>query len=64
KDHIEQTLQDMETQNLQLNFFEQNDPAVSKLKQLILDLNLNAMTPIECMLKLNELKQILEEIES
>ncbi len=64
KDHIEQTLHDMEAQNLQLNFFEQNDPAASKLKQLILDLNLNAMTPIECMLKLNELKQILEEIES
>ncbi|MDH3651526.1 MAG: DNA mismatch repair protein MutS, partial [Saprospiraceae bacterium] len=64
KDHIEQTLHDLEAQSLQLNFFEQNDPAAAKLRQTLHDLNVNTMTPIECMLKLNELKQILEDTET
>jgi DNA mismatch repair protein MutS len=48
-------------QALQLSIFETVDPQMGKIKEALLDLQLNNMTPIECMMKLNELKQILEE---
>ncbi len=46
---------------IQLSIFETVDPTAGKIKQALLDLDLNSMTPIECMLKLNELKKLLEE---
>ncbi len=48
-------------QALQLSIFETVDPQMGKIKEALLDLELNNMTPIECMMKLNELKRILEE---
>ncbi len=45
----------------QLSIFETVDPTAGKLKEALLDVDLNSMTPIECMLKLNELKKMLEE---
>lgn len=47
--------------NYQLSLFETSDPVGEKLKTSILELDLNTMTPIECMLKMHELKkEILE----
>jgi len=48
-------------ENYQLSIFETVDPVAGKLKENLVDLNINNMTPIECMMKLNELKKILEE---
>jgi DNA mismatch repair protein MutS len=47
--------------NLQLSIFETVDPVAGKLKESLEDMDLNSMTPIECMLKLNELKKLMEE---
>ncbi|MEM1319470.1 MAG: DNA mismatch repair protein MutS [Bacteroidota bacterium] len=55
------TLQQLSTEQLQLSIFETVDPTAGKLKAALMDLELNNMTPIECMLKLNELKKLLEE---
>ncbi len=44
---------------LQLSIFEANDPALEKIKQALEALDLNGMTPIECMLKLSELKKMV-----
>jgi DNA mismatch repair protein MutS len=45
----------------QLSLFETADSVGEKVKESILELDLNTMTPIECMLKMHELKkQILE----
>lgn len=49
---------------MQLSIFEQNNPHLEQLKQAVEDLNLNSMTPIECMMKLNELKGMLEAVEN
>jgi DNA mismatch repair protein MutS len=46
---------------LQLSIFETVDPTAGKLKEAIQDVDINSMTPIECMMKLNELKGLLEE---
>ncbi len=59
--HIKDTLENLPDNNLQLSIFETVDPTAGKLKEALLDLNLNGMTPIECMLKLNEMKKWLEE---
>ncbi|GJM33236.1 MAG: DNA mismatch repair protein MutS [Saprospiraceae bacterium] len=52
---------DISTDAYQLSIFETVDPIAGKLKEALLDLNINSMTPIDCMMKLNELKQLMEE---
>jgi len=47
--------------NYQLSIFETVDPTAGQIKEMIEELDLNSMTPIECMLKLNELKKIVIE---
>jgi DNA mismatch repair protein MutS len=47
-------------QAYQLSIFETVDPALGQLKEAIKSLELNSMTPIECMIKLNELKKLVE----
>lgn len=46
--------------NFQLSLFETSDPIAGELKQNIKTLDLNTMTPIECMLKLHELKKLVD----
>ena len=46
---------------MQLSIFETVDLVAGKLKAELKDLELNSMTPIDCMMKLNELKQLLED---
>tara|TARA_B100001175_G_scaffold317841_1_gene336848 strand:- start:91 stop:2673 length:2583 start_codon:yes stop_codon:yes gene_type:complete len=43
----------------QLNFFDVNDPFTDELKKELENLNLDELTPIEALLKLNELKRKL-----
>ena len=56
-----ETMKALSTQALQLSIFETADPTAGQLKEMISDLQLNQMTPIECMMKLHEMKKILEE---
>ena len=45
----------------QLSFFDAApDPVLTELKEQLEDLDLNRLTPIECMLKLDELKKLLD----
>jgi DNA mismatch repair protein MutS len=53
--------QQIAPQAYQLSIFETVDPTAGQIKQALLDLDLNRLTPIECMLKLNELRKMLEE---
>jgi DNA mismatch repair protein MutS len=45
----------------QMSIFETNDPSIAKLKEVLDNVNINNMTPIDCMLKLKELQEILGE---
>ena len=49
------------TEQMQLSIFEVSDPAIGKVKEMLGSMDINTMTPIECMMKLNELVRILEE---
>jgi DNA mismatch repair protein MutS len=44
---------------MQLTFFDANDPILEEIKEDLMDLDVNSMTPIEAMMKLNELKKKL-----
>ena len=49
--------------NYQLSIFETVDHTAGKLKEILEEVDINSMTPIECMLKLKELKETLENQE-
>lgn len=44
----------------QLSIFETADPTAGRIKAALEDISINNMTPIECMMKLNELRGLLE----
>jgi len=46
---------------IQLSIFDKVDETAGLLKKELLEMDLNSMTPIDCMLKLNELKKIVEK---
>lgn len=48
-------------EQMQLSIFEVSDPSIGKMKELISKIDVNTMTPIECMMKLNELVKIMDE---
>jgi DNA mismatch repair protein MutS len=53
-------IKEMPKNNYQMSIFEANDPKMDALKEKLKKLDINALTPIEALLKLNELKKIIE----
>ena len=60
-DNIDSVIEHTSSETLQMSIFEVSDPTIGKIKEQLLSLDVNGMTPIECMMKLNELLQLLEE---
>jgi DNA mismatch repair protein MutS len=48
---------------IQLSIFETADPRIGKIKEMLNDLDLNSMTPIDCMIQLAEMKKLMESDE-
>ncbi len=46
--------------NFQMSLFQTSDPLAGDLKKTIKHLDINTMTPIECMLKLHELRKLID----
>jgi DNA mismatch repair protein MutS len=44
---------------MQLSFFQLDDPLLEDLREEILTTNLDTLTPIEALMKLNEIKRML-----
>lgn len=44
---------------MQLSFFNLDDPILEEIKTQILDLDINTLTPVEALMKLNEIKRLL-----
>ncbi len=44
---------------MQLSFFQLDDPLLEDLRDEILSTNLDTLTPIEALMKLNEIKRML-----
>ena len=44
---------------MQLNFFQLDDPVLSQVRDEIISLDINNLTPVEALNKLNEIKKIV-----
>lgn len=50
--------------NLQLNFFQLDDPVLTQIRDELLHLDVNNLTPVEALNKLNDIKKILKGSDS
>lgn len=47
-------------EELQLSFFQLDDPLLEEIRNEILDIDIDTLTPVEALMKLNEIKRLLE----
>jgi DNA mismatch repair protein MutS len=64
KSHSSEELTDkikgiQEEDKLQLSFFNLDDPLLEEIKEEILDIDIDTLTPVEALMKLNEIKRML-----
>jgi DNA mismatch repair protein MutS len=61
KDHSSEALNGIKStkDEMQMSFFNLDDPLLEEIKDEILSLDINTLTPIEAMMKLNEIKRML-----
>ena len=45
---------------IQLSFFKLDDPLLEQIKEEILDIDIDTLTPVEALMKLNEIKRMLQ----
>ena len=43
---------------MQLSFFQLDDPILERIRDEIQDLDINSLTPVEALMKLNEIKKM------
>jgi DNA mismatch repair protein MutS len=48
-----------EKEEMQMSFFNLDDPLLEEIKEEIVNLDINAITPVEALMKLNEIKRML-----
>lgn len=62
KEQHRQTIKEMPKQNYQMSLFEAAvNPALAKIEKTLESLDINSLSPIEALLKLNEMKRLLEK---
>ena len=44
---------------MQLSFFQLDDPILERIRDEIKDLDINSLTPVEALMKLNEIKKMI-----
>ena len=61
KNHATDALNGLKTtkDEMQLNIFNLDDPLLEEIKEEILSLDINTLTPVEALMKLNEIKRML-----
>jgi DNA mismatch repair protein MutS len=48
--------------NMQLSFIQLDDPLLLQIKEDILNTNIDTLTPVEALMKLNEIKKLLSKV--
>jgi len=56
---VKDTLKNVQHEEMQLSFFQLDDPLLENIKEEILATNIDTLTPIEALMKLNEIKRML-----
>lgn len=61
--HVNEKLSDqtkkITTENMQLSFFQLDDPILENLREELMNIDINTLTPVEALMKLNEIKRKL-----
>lgn len=60
KDSQKQKIKDIAKVTYQMSLFEANDPNYIKVKELLEKIDINSLTPIDALMKINELKGIMK----
>lgn len=64
KSHASEELTDeirkVSKEEMQLSFFKLDDPLLEELREEILDIDIDTLTPVEALMKLNEIKRMLQ----
>ena len=64
KSHASEELTDeirnLQKEDMQLSFFKLDDPLLEELREEILDIDIDTLTPVEALMKLNEIKRMLQ----
>ncbi|MCQ6458526.1 hypothetical protein NPN17_24385, partial [Vibrio parahaemolyticus] len=53
------SLKGEQAEQMQMSFFNLDDPLLEEIKEEILNLDINTITPMEALMKLNEIKRML-----
>ena len=56
---VKEVLQQAQHKDMQLSFFQLDDPLLENIREEILATNIDTLTPIEALMKLNEIKRML-----
>jgi DNA mismatch repair protein MutS len=46
---------------MQLSFFDIQDPIMQKIKDVLIGIDIDSLTPIEALMKLNEIKKTISD---
>ena len=57
--NVKEVLKQAQHQEMQLSFFQLDDPLLENIREEILATNIDTLTPIEALMKLNEIKRML-----
>lgn len=58
-EEVKETLKEVQHKDMQLSFFQLDDPLLEDIREEILSTNIDTLTPIEALMKLNEIKRML-----
>lgn len=59
QEEVKDSLKSIQHEDLQLSFFQLDDPLLEDIRDEILSTNIDTLTPIEALMKLNEIKRML-----
>ncbi len=59
QEEVKDSLKSIQHEDMQLSFFQLDDPLLEDIRDEILSTNIDALTPIEALMKLNEIKRML-----
>jgi len=59
-DEVSEKLNQVAEEDAQLSFFKLDDPLLEEIRDQILDIEIDTLTPVEALLKLNEIKRALQ----
>ena len=56
---VSEALKQVQEEEMQLSFFNLDDPLLENIKNEIIEIDINTLTPVEALMKLNEIKRML-----